>query len=245
MGIGNFLLRFLRQKKEPETIKALDQSLQSLQSLESAKGNDSIAYQSPSVYKEAYIPNVVQPASQSTLLKPAAIEESSFKLGLASGYTGRSIRNIEDALTRIESQMVTRDWFGVEFEDKTPDLIKEIDKLHVEMQIHDKNEEKRFEIIQTLLERMRNVANSAPSEVKFQLLDQIKAVESQLPLTRKMEEMVSVVKPVSQMSYDDLAAKLNITVSALRGLLSTTLQRTNKIERFMVDGKGWVRYKEA
>ena len=242
MGIGNFLLRFLRQKKRPETIQSLDQALQSLQS---PKGNDSIAYHEDSFYKEAYIPNVIKPASQSTLLKPAEIDESSFKLGVASGYTGHSIRNIEGALGRIETQMVTRDWFNVQFEDKTPELIKEIEKLHQEMLTHEKNEEKRAEIIQNILERMRNVANFAPNEVKFQLLDQIKAVETQLPLTKKMEELLSVIKSSGQMSYEDLATKLNITVSALRGLLSTTLQRTNKIERFMVDGKGWVRFKEA
>ena len=243
MGIGNFLLRFLRQKKEPEAIKSLDQSLQAL---ESPKGNDSIAYRNLVTYKEPYIPNIVQPATQSTILKPTEIEEGSFKLGLASGYTGRSIRNIEDALNRIESQMVTRDWFGVEFEDKTPQLIQEMEKLHQEMQIHERNEEKRFEIIQNILERMKNVANLAPNDVKFQLLDQIKTIESQLPLTKKMEDLISTVKSSGgQMSYDELATKLNITVSALRGLLSTTLQRTNSIERFMVDGKGWVRLKEA
>jgi hypothetical protein len=60
-----------------------------------------------------------------------------------------------------------------------------------------------------------------------------------------MEELVSLVKSSKEISYDELAAKLNITISALRGLLSTTAQRTNKIERFMVDGKGWVRFKEA
>jgi len=242
MGLGSFLLRFLRQKREPETIQSLDQSLQSL---ESSKGNDSIEYSISPYYKEPYIPNVVQPTAQSTLIKPLEVERDSFKLGVASGYTGRSIRNIEDSLTRIEAQMVTRDWFNVQFEDRTPELLKEIGKLHQEMLIHEKNEEKRFEIIQNILERMKNVANIAPNEVKFQLLDQIKDVESQLPLTKKMEELISIVKPTGQMSYDDLAAKLNITVSALRGLLSTTLQRTNKIERFMVDGKGWVRYKEA
>lgn len=241
MGFGSFLLRFLRQKNKPETIQSLDQSLEALQS---SKGNDSIATLQP-YYREPYIPNVVQSTPQSTLLKPLQVEQDSFKLGVASGYTGRSIRNIEDSLSRIETQMVTRDWFNVEFEDRTPELIKEIGKLHQEMLIHEKNEEKRFEIIQNILERMKNVANVAPNEVKFQLLDQIKAVESQLPLTKKMEELISVVKPAGQISYDEVASKLNITVSALRGLLSTTLQRTDRIERFMVNGKGWVRYKEA
>jgi len=242
MSFGDFLFRFLRQKKRPEAIQSLDQSLQSL---ESPKGSDSITSIQTSYYKEPYIPNVVRPATQSTMLKPVEIEESSFKLGLASGYTGRSIRNIEDALNRIESQMVTRDWFNVEFEDRTPELMRELTKLHEEMQIHDENEQKRSEIIQNILEKMRNIANTAPNEVKFGLLDQIRAVESQLPLTKKMEELISIVTEARQVSYDDLAIKLNISVSALRGLLSNTTQRTNKIERFMVDGKGWVRIKEA
>jgi type I site-specific restriction endonuclease len=242
MGFRDFLLRFLRQKNKPETIQSLDQSLQSL---ESPKGNDSIAYQNVSSYKEAYIPNIVHPVAQSTLLKPAEIDESSFKLGVASGYTGHSIRNIEGALNRIESQMVTRDWFNVQFEDKTPELLQEIEKLHQELLFHEKNEEKRFEIIQNILEKMKNIANIAPTDIKFNLLDQIKAVESQLPLTKKMEELISAAKASGQLSYEDLASKLNITVSALRGLLSTTIQRTNKIERFMVEGKGWVRIKEA
>ena len=113
------------------------------------------------------------------------------------------------------------------------------------MKIHDENEQNRFEIIQNILEKMKNIANIAPNEVKFSLLDQIKAVESQLPLTKKMEELISFVKATGQISYDDLAIKLNISVSALRGLLSNATQRTNKIERFMIDGKGWVRIKEA
>jgi type I site-specific restriction endonuclease len=242
MGLREFLFRFLRQKKQPEAIESLSQSLQSL---ESPKGNDSITSVPTSYYKEPYIPNVIQPSSQSTLLKPVEIEESSFKLGVASGYTGRSIRNIEDALNRIESQMVTRDWFNVEFEDRTPELMGEMSKLHDELQIHDENEQKRFEIIQNILEKMKNIANNAPNEVKLSLLDQIRAVESQLPLTKKMEELISNVKAAGQISYDDLATKLNISVSALRGLLSNTTQRTNRIERFMIDGKGWVRIKEA
>jgi hypothetical protein len=242
MGIGDFLFRFMRHKKQPEAIQSLNQSLQAL---ESSKGSDSIASTSASYYKEPYIPNVVQPTTQFTMLKPVEIEQSSFKLGLASGYTGRSIRSIEDSLNRIESQMVTRDWFNVEFEDKTPVLMEELLKLHEEMRIHDENEQKRLEIIQNILEKMKNIANIAPNEVKFSLLDQIKAVESQLPLTKKMEELISVVKTVGQISYDDLAIKLNISVSALRGLLSNAIQRTTKIERFMVDGKGWVRIKDA
>jgi type I site-specific restriction endonuclease len=242
MGIRSFLLHFLRQKNRPEAIESLGQSLQSL---ESPKGSDSITSQSTDIYQTAFLPNVVKPTAQSTLLKPAEIDESSFKLGVASGYTGHSIRNIEGALNRIESQMVTRDWFSVQFEDRTPELLREISSLHQEMLIHEKNEEKRFEIIQNILEKMKTIANIAPTDVKFNLLDQIKAVESQLPLTRKMEEVLSVVKTSNKISYEDLAAKLNITVSALRGLLSTTLQRTDKIERFIIDGKGWVRLKEA
>lgn len=243
MGLADRLFGFLRQRKKPETLQSLDQSLQAI---ESSKGNASIATVEPSFYPQPPAHEPLTLHTQSTLLKPAEIDESSFKLGVASGYTGRSIRSVEDALNRIESQMVTKDWFAVEYEDKTPDLMIELQNLHQEMEIHEKNEQKRFEIIQNMLERMKNIANLAPNDVKFQLLDQIRAVESQLPMTKKMEELMETIRNnEGQISYDDLAIKLNITVSALRGLLSNTLQRTSKIERYMVDGKGWVRYKQA
>ena len=58
-----------------------------------------------------------------------------------------------------------------------------------------------------------------------------------------MDKLIEIVKNKGNLSYDELADDLNITRSALRGLLSNTLKRTSEIERFSKSGKGWVRYK--
>jgi superfamily I DNA/RNA helicase len=159
-----------------------------------------------------------------------------FQLGLAAGYTGRAIKEIESSLHRIESQMVTKDWFASTFEDKTPDLINLL-------RLHEEEEKKRFEIINNLLTSLQKAAEKAPQPIKTDLLSHIAAIENQLPLTPKMEGLILAVKEFGEISYQDLASKLGISVSGLRGLLTHTLRRTNKIERVIKNGKGWVRYK--
>jgi predicted ArsR family transcriptional regulator len=57
-----------------------------------------------------------------------------------------------------------------------------------------------------------------------------------------MISLISIAKEQGEISYTDLANKLNITEDALRGLLANTMKRTNKIERFAKDGRGWVRF---
>ena len=52
-----------------------------------------------------------------------------------------------------------------------------------------------------------------------------------------MEKVVS-----NEISYEDLAKELGISISALRGLLTLTLRRTSNIERVRKNGKGWVKY---
>lgn len=57
-----------------------------------------------------------------------------------------------------------------------------------------------------------------------------------------MAELISIVKEAKEISYEELARRLNIQISALRGLLSNILKRNEMIERFSIDNKGWVRY---
>ncbi|MFH0711070.1 MAG: hypothetical protein V1944_00670, partial [Candidatus Aenigmatarchaeota archaeon] len=99
--------------------------------------------------------------------------------------------------------------------------------------------------IQESLERMSNAAIRAPEPIKQQIFHEIESIRQQIPLSPKMKDLISIVKQSKEISYDDLAAKLTITVSGLRGLLANTLVRTTEIERFSVSGKGWVRYTEA
>jgi hypothetical protein len=161
-----------------------------------------------------------------------------FQLGVAAGYTGRFIKEIESSLQRIESQMVTKDWFLSSFEDKAPELLSFI-------RLHEEEEKKRFETIVNLLHALQKDTGRIAEPTKSE--ETIKSFQpqqsQQLPLTQKMEGLILVVKEFGEISYQDLALKLGISVSGLRGLLTQTLRRTSKIERFVRNGKGWVRYK--
>lgn len=177
--------------------------------------------------------------------KEPVLEKDSFQLGLAAGYTGKSIKEIEHSLNRIENQMVTREWFKTEFQDDTPRLVQMMESIRNILEHHDSGTAKRFEAIQSLLERMQGTALKAPEPIKTELLREIEVVKSHIPLSPKMAELVATVRTEGEMSYSTLSYKLGITTSALRGLLSNTLKRTDNIERFKRDGKGWVRYKPS
>jgi hypothetical protein len=175
--------------------------------------------------------SIFEPSSQSPESTSDDVLKDSFQLGLAAGYTGRSLKSIESSLTRVESQMPTKDWFSTQFEDKTPEFIEILKK-------HEENEQKRFELLQNLL------ASGKLPERSAELILHSAFPIGELLLTHKMQILVSIVKEIREISYKDLATRLGLTVSALRGLLSNTMIRTDKIERFRKDGKGWVRYKE-
>lgn len=167
---------------------------------------------------------------------PIELQKDSLQLGVAAGYTGRALKEIESSLNRIESGMVSRDWFISQFEDRTPELIEIMKK-------HDENISKRFESIEKLLGSLRETAKKAPEPLKTEIFEQIKAVEYEIPLSPKMEQLISIVEEVGDVDYDDLCAKLDIQRSSLRGLLTKTLKRTSKIERYKVGNESWVRLK--
>lgn len=159
---------------------------------------------------------------------PIELQRDSLQLGVAAGYTGRAIKEIESSLSRIESQMTTKDWISSKFEGNITELVTLMKK-------HEENEERRFEAIQNSLYELLGAAKT----------EAIPKVEPavKLPLTSRMREILQIIKQAGEMSYEDLAMKLNLEkVSGLRGLLSEMVKRTNEIERFTKDRKGWVRY---
>lgn len=242
-----FLSWLLRRPKRAETIESSIETIASdSQALQSSTSNTQIdeLMNELRLMRETSQPTSVKTGSSTLQLRPQ-INKESFQLGLASGYTGRSIRNIEDSLTRIESNMVSKDWFRTEFEDTTPKLLEMMQSLRFLLQEHDLNEIKHFQAIHDSLERMSTTAKMAPEPIKHEILHEIETIRHEIPLSPKMKELISVVKQSGQLSYEELAARLGITVSGLRGLLANTLVRTTEIERFLVDGKGWVRYKTA
>lgn len=227
MGFLQTLMQFLRRRPRVESLEsalkkeealehrfeAPQQRFESLQSLQSVPQEPITTEENPSI----------------------ELQKDSLQLGLAAGYTGRTIREIESSLTRIESQVVTKDWFLSRFEDHAPELI-DLFKTHEE------NEQKRFEAVQNILISLQQTAEKTPEPIKTELFQQINAIEHYLPLTPKMNELLQIVKESGEISYDDLHNKLGITVSALRGLLANMMKRTDQIERFEKNNKGWVRY---
>lgn len=182
------------------------------------------------------------PAELTKLSQPVELQKESLQLGVAAGYTGRAIKEIEASLNRIEREMVSREWMSSTFGDqnKTNQILSEIKQT---LEKHDSSALKRFEAIEIALNRMILTAKNAPEPLKKELISEIEALRAQLPLTPKMSKLVATVKEAGKISYDDLATRLNISRSALRGLLANTMKRTTEIERFSVSGKGWVRYK--
>jgi len=228
MGISDILSKLFRKKRQAEALQ-----------IDSSASSDLTALQKRSEALEKPKAETGYLATQELPKTTPAIEvqKDSLQLGVAAGYAGRSLKGIESSLNRIETQMPTKEWFISQFEDKTPELVDIFKK-------HEENEQKRFKAIQNILNSLRKTAEKVPEPVKTELVRRIKTIEDQLPLTPKMNKLLEVVKEAGEISYNQLHLRLNVSISALRGLLANMVKRTKQIERFKKDGKGWVRYKE-
>lgn len=208
MSILDLLRKIFGLKPKEEEVKSINQSL-----------NQSITEKPKEPLISEYVPEPYEPSSTIELQK------ESLQLGVAAGYTGRAIREIEASLARIESQMVTKDWFIIQFKE---------------------NIEKRLETIQNSLDTLLSLVQKVPEPIKTELTTRIQTLQKELTLTPKMQELVQAVKDKREISYTDLAQLLNITEDALRGLLSITVKRASQlgiiIERFERNGRGWVRH---
>jgi hypothetical protein len=164
------------------------------------------------------------------------LQKDSLELGMAAGYAGRSLKEIESSMIRIESLMASKEWFSTQFG-------PQLRAIYDSMQVHDEKTARKLEMIEFLLQSLEKTARKAPEPLKTELLEQIETLESQVRApTRKMQKLVEIVKARGEISYTDLATKLNISESALRGLLSNTVRRTASITRVSKDGKGFVKY---
>lgn len=234
MDITQALFRLLRRKAKEETIESIQSSIQSMHPTDL---NRSASMQ----IVEAITPNIEEKKLLRTFPTPPQpseypqIQKESLQLGLAAGYTGRSLKEIESSLARIESLMVTKDWFKANFDDKTPEIIDLLKSHHNSSETH-------FQAIERSLMSLHATAERAPPEIKTELIKQIEAIESNLPLTPRMQKLVYIVKDSNEISYDELASRLGITLDSLRGLLTLTTRRTNKIQRFEKENRGWVRF---
>ena len=164
--------------------------------------------------------------------EPSSIEldKESIQLGLAAGYTGRSIYYINTTLNRIETLMPSKDWLTIE--------------LSEHFRHHEENEQRRLETIITALNSLHSISLEAPEPLKTKLLDKINLTESNLGLSNRMKELIQIIKLYGEINYSDLAQKMNLTESGLRSLLVMTLRRTNEIEKFERDNRKWLRYNQ-
>lgn len=232
MSLVEWILQFFRKKHSPEALQSASSDLKALQIDEKALQERFKALQIP--------PQEAQVQPEKLNKEPIELEKESLQLGIAAGYTGKSLKEIEASLNRIESQMVSKDWFLSKFE--IPLLtISEIKDI---LKQHDENVSKKFDIIQNSVESIKKTTEFAPEPIKSKIITQIEKIESQLPLTQKMEEVLAIIKECGEISYKDLAQRLGWKdTSGLRGLLSNMIKRTDEIERFEKDGQGWVRYR--
>jgi len=179
------------------------------------------------------MPVLAEPVTRQPTIE---LQKDSLELGMAAGYAGRSLKEIETSISRIETFMVSKDWFTNQF---GPQLRTIYDSIHV----HDENTARKLEMIEFMIQSLEKTAKRAPEPFKTELLNQIETLESQIRTpTRKMQKLVELVKSRGELSYSELAAGLEISESALRGLLSNTVRRTNNIKRVSRDGKGFVKY---
>jgi len=172
--------------------------------------------------------------------KDLSLERTSIELGLTAGYFGRSLKEIESTLKKIEDEMVSRDWFIY-------NLNEGFRKIAALIARHDESVNTKLSLIETLIKDLKNAAYSLPQPYRSEFISRIESVERKLPLTPRMRQVLKILQERGEISYSELSQMLGITESALRGLLSTMSKRLidQKIERFTKNGKGWVRLKSS
>jgi GTP cyclohydrolase II len=178
--------------------------------------------------------------------KMLQLDKEALQLGVAAGYTGRSLKNIEDSLLRIESLMVTKDWFKTEFQDIGPQIMQTLQFIKQLIEDHEIKEQSRFEKIVEALNKLESTAYKAPEPIKKEILTQVEKIKVELPLTERMEKILNILKERKEISFQELAQILGYKhVSTVRGLVSLMKRRIDQIETFRVNREGWVRLKEG
>lgn len=209
MGLFDRLKGLFSTQNDVKSIESIDHRFKSIEEPKMVSVQSEIPTQ-PIAITAGSISNYGESEHLSPI-KPE-LQQESYQLGLAAGYTGRSIKEIEASLSRIEAQMVTKDWFALQ--------INQMDR--------------RVEDI----ERALGIIKGAIPAIEQQKA----AIVKRMPLTHRMEELLAIVRDTGEISFADLALKMNIDVSDLRSLLSIMTKRTNMIERYRMHRAGWIKY---
>jgi hypothetical protein len=208
MKLIEAIKRFFNRSNQINQESISNQSYQSLQSLKSQ--NQTI---------------ISSPPENNYPQKTIEIEKDSLTLGVAAGYTGRTLKEIENSLNRIESQMITKDWY----------LAQEAPKI---------------ELFKSMLTTLNNIQNSLnnlsiqasglPLPIKSQINQKIEEIKTSINETE--EKILNILKEMKEISYTDLANKAGLTESGLRGILSILARKDNRIKRFKIRKRGWVKF---
>ncbi len=208
MGLINKLKKAFLNKKDVPSIQSIDNRFKSIELEEKNKIGPIQSINTPK--KIPISTNFVDYNDDYSSNSPN-VEKNSYELGLAAGYTGHSIKQIENSLNRIESQMVTKDWFLIQFN-------------QLDRRIED-------------IERALGIIKGA-----IPTLEKQKSVIKIAPLTPKMQELLEIIKEFKEISFADLALKMNMNISDLRSILSIMAKRTNEIERYRKNRNGMIKY---
>ncbi len=143
------------------------------------------------------------------------LHKESLQIGLAAGYTGRSIHDINESLNRIETLLPTRDWLLVQFEKHFSD--------------HESNEQRRLEAILNALESISKLSLDVPEPIRSEIQSEVNNIKNKLATSDRMNELIELVRQNGEISYADAAARLTLTPSGFRSLVSDTKKRTDEI----------------
>ena len=171
-----------------------------------------------------------------------SIDKESLKVGMAAGYISRSLISIEDGIERIENSIPSKEWITMNLVPKIEQVQQAIINIREILMDHERNEEKRFEVLLEAINKLKTMAPSLPEPIKTEILSTAASLKS-AALTPKMQQILDILKERREISYQELAERLGITTDGLRGILSRMVKVCDEIERFEKDGKGWIRIK--
>jgi predicted transcriptional regulator len=236
MGVISFIKKMLFGEKQPERFNDSQRSESMNQSIRSDLNRSESMNQSIESPKSTII------SSEKEEKPTISIDKESLKVGMAAGYISRSLISIEDGIERIENSMPSKEWITMNILPKIEQVQQAIYNIREILMDHERNEEKRFEVLLEAINKLKTMAPSLPEPIKTEILSTVASLKS-ATLTPKMQQILDILKERREISYQELAEKLGITTDGLRGILSRMVKVCDEVERFEKDGKGWIRIK--
>ena len=246
MGVISFIKKILFGEKQPERFsdsqrfESLNQSIRSDLNRAESERIELNRFESMNQSVESSKSTIISSEKEE---KPIiSIDKESLKVGMAAGYISRSLISIEDGIERIEISMPSKEWITMNILPKIEQVQQSIYNIREILMDHERNEEKRFEVLLEAINKLKTMAPSLPEPIKTEILSTAASLKS-VALTPKMRQILDILKERREISYQELAEKLGITTDGLRGILSRMVKVCDEIERFEKDGKGWIRIK--